>query len=175
MFQQALANLPRFEWRGVPFAAWLQRIAANAIADRWQAAQRESGVPERAPASEEDIERRTMLFRLVDTLPADQRRVRAKWNEAKAPTSSFNGARCRACGNWRGGRMAAKRSLADRFDELIAQMLVAERGTPVAPHDRRIASLARLADDLLDLPRPSFKARPKNDLERRARNEYDGS
>lgn len=36
VFQQALASLPRFEWRGAPFAAWLYRIAANAIADRWQ-------------------------------------------------------------------------------------------------------------------------------------------
>ena len=31
VFHQALANLARFEWRGVPFAAWLFRIAANAI------------------------------------------------------------------------------------------------------------------------------------------------
>jgi hypothetical protein len=138
VFQQALANLPRFEWRGVPFAAWLQRIAANAIADRWQAAQRESGVPERAPASEEDIERRAMLFRLVDTLPADQRRVRPKWNEAKAPTSSFNGARCRACGNWRGGWRGWRTTC----------------WICPAPASRRVR---------------------KNDLERRARNEYDGS
>src|SRR6266550_3545624 len=29
VFHQALANLARFEWRGVPFAAWLFRIAAN--------------------------------------------------------------------------------------------------------------------------------------------------
>jgi RNA polymerase sigma-70 factor (ECF subfamily) len=75
VFQQALANLPRFEWRGVAFAAWLRRMAANAIADRWQAARREAREPEREPAGEEDIERRAMLFQLVDTLPADQRRV----------------------------------------------------------------------------------------------------
>ena len=35
-FQQALANLKRFEWRGIPFAAWLFRIAANLISDRYQ-------------------------------------------------------------------------------------------------------------------------------------------
>lgn len=82
VFQQALANLPRFEWRGVAFAAWLRRMAANAIADRWHAARRESCEPEREPpepaselASAEDIERLAMLFQLVDTLPADQRRV----------------------------------------------------------------------------------------------------
>src|SRR6476660_3018001 len=36
VFQHALANLQRFEWRGVPFAVWLFRIAANAIADAWR-------------------------------------------------------------------------------------------------------------------------------------------
>ena len=78
VFHQALANLARFEWRGVAFAAWLRRMAANAIADRWHAARRESGEPEREPpdpAGEDDIERRAMLFQLVDTLPDDQRRV----------------------------------------------------------------------------------------------------
>ena len=34
VFHLALKSLPRFEWRGVPFAAWLFRIAANEIADR---------------------------------------------------------------------------------------------------------------------------------------------
>src|SRR5881296_1799872 len=34
VFQHALANLSRFEWRGLPFAVWLFRIAANSIADR---------------------------------------------------------------------------------------------------------------------------------------------
>src|SRR6185369_8892680 len=34
VFQHALANLSKFEWRGVPFAVWLYRIAANAITDR---------------------------------------------------------------------------------------------------------------------------------------------
>ena len=75
VFQQALANLPRFEWRGVAFAAWLKRMAANAIADRWHAARRDSGEPAGEPVSDEDIERRAMLFQLVDALPADQRRV----------------------------------------------------------------------------------------------------
>src|SRR5215831_421557 len=36
VFHHALANLPRFEWRGVPFAVWLFRIASNAIADAWK-------------------------------------------------------------------------------------------------------------------------------------------
>src|ERR1043166_2552779 len=36
VFHQALANLGRFEWRATPFAAWLFRIAANVIADRFE-------------------------------------------------------------------------------------------------------------------------------------------
>jgi RNA polymerase sigma-70 factor, ECF subfamily len=82
VFQQALANLKRFEWRGIPFAAWLFRIAANLISDRWQRTGREipddSGILESAqvsPAEIEEVERRATLFRLVDTLPAEQKRV----------------------------------------------------------------------------------------------------
>ena len=41
VFAQALANLPKFEWRGLPFAAWLIRIAANALADHWRRTARE--------------------------------------------------------------------------------------------------------------------------------------
>ncbi len=81
VFQQALANLGRFEWRGIPFAAWLLRIAANAIVDRSQRAAKERGNPTRNDLKEvrqvslEEVEQRARLFRLVDTLPADQRRV----------------------------------------------------------------------------------------------------
>ena len=82
VFQQALANLAKFEWRGVPFAAWLYRIAGNAIADPWQRTARETGDPiesdppaDRADSNPEEAERRARLFRLVNALPAEQRRV----------------------------------------------------------------------------------------------------
>ena len=82
VFHQALANIAKFEWRGAPFAAWLYRIAANAIADRWQRASREqgsaaSGDPaDRSEAVDvEKSERAARLFNLVDGLPEDQRRV----------------------------------------------------------------------------------------------------
>src|SRR2546428_3616838 len=78
VFHQALANLARFEWRGVPFAAWLLRIAANAIIDRAKRTAREHGVPgpdEPPETSLEEIEQRAQLFRLVERLPPDQRRV----------------------------------------------------------------------------------------------------
>lgn len=41
VFHRVLQHLPRFEWRGVPFAGWLMRIAANAIADRAERSARE--------------------------------------------------------------------------------------------------------------------------------------
>ena len=86
VFHQALANLKRFEWRGIPFAAWLYRIAANLISDRWQRSGREvaddsqietaqSKSGNLSPAEIEEVERRATLFRLVDTLPPEQRRV----------------------------------------------------------------------------------------------------
>ena len=31
-FAKALEDLPRFEWRGVPYSAWLYRVAANLVA-----------------------------------------------------------------------------------------------------------------------------------------------
>jgi len=81
VFHQALANLKKFEWRGIPFAAWLFRIAANLISDRWQRSGREISddaelaAAQASPARIEEVERRATLFRLVDTLPAEQRRV----------------------------------------------------------------------------------------------------
>ncbi|PYX44125.1 MAG: RNA polymerase subunit sigma-70 [Acidobacteria bacterium] len=81
VFHQALANLKRFEWRGIPFAAWLFRIAANLISDRWQRSGREVSddahinSAQASPAEIEDVERRATLFRLVDMLPAEQRHV----------------------------------------------------------------------------------------------------
>jgi RNA polymerase sigma-70 factor (ECF subfamily) len=80
VFHQALANLARYEWRGLPFAAWLLRIASNAIADSWKSKAREQGNPSSDELlahdiGMEDIEQRAKLFRLVTTLPDDQRRV----------------------------------------------------------------------------------------------------
>src|SRR5689334_8732648 len=43
VFHKALSNLERFEWRDVPFVAWLYRIAGNAIADRAKRTGREVG------------------------------------------------------------------------------------------------------------------------------------
>lgn len=78
VFHQALACIQRFEWRGVPFAAWLLGIAAKVIADRWEHLGKRREVPAdglELAAIDAAIEQRAMLFQLVDALPADQRQV----------------------------------------------------------------------------------------------------
>ena len=75
VFHHALANLGKFEWRGVPFSAWLFRIAANALMDRRKHAAREQGKPAPEEEAADPVERRAALFSLVSQLPEDQRRV----------------------------------------------------------------------------------------------------
>jgi RNA polymerase sigma-70 factor (ECF subfamily) len=76
VFRKALEHLPRYQSRGAPFVAWLLRIAANLLADRWHEAARESGDPAPEVAEPEaDLERRVMLFQLIERLPDVQRRV----------------------------------------------------------------------------------------------------
>ena len=85
VFQRALENLDRFEWRGVPFSAWLFRIAANALADHFNRAARTRNYediegfdpPDPSQFSTRgDVDAdRARAYQLVRTLPADQRRV----------------------------------------------------------------------------------------------------
>ena len=80
VFYKALANLKTYEWRGVPFVAWLLRIAANAIIDRSQRAFREQPMADDPPdpgvkPDMRAIEHRAQLFQLVKQLPETQRRV----------------------------------------------------------------------------------------------------
>src|SRR5712691_3107076 len=93
VFRKALASLPRFKWRGAPFAAWLFRIASNMIADRAKRVAKEvsldeAGATERGSSARvskgadtsqqrdlEDSERQALLFRLDDELAEDQGRV----------------------------------------------------------------------------------------------------
>ncbi|MGH7950143.1 MAG: RNA polymerase sigma factor [Candidatus Binataceae bacterium] len=78
VFHRALAGLPRFEWRGVPFAGWLFKIAANAIADHAKRQVKDREVPNFETNDDpplDEIEHRARLFRLVDSLASDQRDV----------------------------------------------------------------------------------------------------
>jgi RNA polymerase sigma-70 factor (ECF subfamily) len=77
VFREALAGIAKFEWRGVPFAAWLLRIASRAIADHFQRLGRETGNPLDEPEqpAPQEVERSAILFQLVDRLPEAQYRV----------------------------------------------------------------------------------------------------
>ena len=75
VFHHALANLKRFEWRGLPFLVWLLQIARNALADRWQRLARERGESAPDDGIPADADRRAMLSELVNGLPSDQQRV----------------------------------------------------------------------------------------------------
>ena len=80
VFHKALANIRKYEWRGAPFGAWLIRIAANSLADRAKRVTPETIDPDGLPGAStaEDMDRfedHARLFRSVDQLPADQRRV----------------------------------------------------------------------------------------------------
>jgi len=80
VFQQALANIGKFKWRGAPFVTWLYRIAANAIADQARKKSRETTETELTTNTAvdpdlEQVERCAQLFRAVDALPEDQRKV----------------------------------------------------------------------------------------------------
>jgi RNA polymerase sigma-70 factor (ECF subfamily) len=87
VFREALAGLGRFEWRGVPFVAWLLRIASRTVADHYKRSGRESGQPvhELEPIVPQEIERHVILFQLVDRLPDAQARVvRLRFVEQKS-------------------------------------------------------------------------------------------
>jgi RNA polymerase sigma-70 factor, ECF subfamily len=85
VFHKALANLASYQWRGVPFAAWLFRIASNALADQYKRASREQSSsdneqspdehPDLSPPNLDAIDYHARLFRLVDHLPAVQCQV----------------------------------------------------------------------------------------------------
>jgi RNA polymerase sigma-70 factor (ECF subfamily) len=79
VFHKALSNLPGFDWRGIPFAAWLLRIAANVTNDHWKRSAREELVEDPPETSHnltlDEVEQRARLFRMVAALPPDQRRV----------------------------------------------------------------------------------------------------
>lgn len=79
VFRHALGAIQSFQWRGVPFVAWLYRIAAHEIADHVakQTREQQGSIVDSEPSVDEAerVEQRATLFRLVDELPPDQRRV----------------------------------------------------------------------------------------------------
>jgi RNA polymerase sigma-70 factor, ECF subfamily len=86
-FQQALAALPKYEWRGLPFGAWLYRIAGNLIIRHRKHRSREFAVEDVTTYHVErdggdDVfdfvagrEASSELVDAVRTLPPDQQRA----------------------------------------------------------------------------------------------------
>ena len=80
-FAKALEELPRFEWRGVPYSAWLYRVAGNALAREkrkpaWAelAVDLPDGSPDLADVAATS-ERAATVRAAVAALPDDQRQV----------------------------------------------------------------------------------------------------
>lgn len=79
VFHSALHNIRKFRWQGTPFVAWLYRIAANEIADRAKRAARQAPPIDDVAAEETDeIERRAIVYQMVEKLPKAQREVIVK-------------------------------------------------------------------------------------------------
>jgi RNA polymerase sigma-70 factor (ECF subfamily) len=80
VFEKALAAIGRYEDRGLPFSAWLLRIAANAVIDRARRLQPPAISAEELSRLAEDSfleewEQAYWLRMHVAALPADQREV----------------------------------------------------------------------------------------------------
>ena len=78
VFHQALASIGQFEWRGIPFVAWLVGISAKVLAKKWHHDGKRVEVPVddlEWAGTDDRTEERALLFQLVDGLPDDQRLV----------------------------------------------------------------------------------------------------
>lgn len=85
VFLQALQHLPRFQERGLPFAAWLFRIAHNLVANWHRDRQRHPIFPlsenghdrssERVEATLERQEERERLLKAIRRLPPDRQQL----------------------------------------------------------------------------------------------------
>ena len=98
VFHKALANIHSFEWRGVPFAGWLLRIASNMIVDRSKRGGKEvtgqelPDLPDLGKRPKlEEADQCARLFGLVDQLPKDQRRVIGQFARATFAFQAITG------------------------------------------------------------------------------------
>jgi RNA polymerase sigma-70 factor (ECF subfamily) len=80
VFIKALRNIGRYQARGRPFACWLYRIAANAVADHFRHEPESRELPEGLPDREAQVETSAIrhlevddIWRLVARLPRQQR------------------------------------------------------------------------------------------------------
>ncbi len=80
-FAKAIEDLPRFEWRGVPYSAWLYRVAANLVARQarrpaWVDIESHQPVDGESPEKiVEQRDREAGVRAAVARLPHDQRQA----------------------------------------------------------------------------------------------------
>ena len=82
-FQRGLEDLPNFQWRGVPYSAWLFRVAGNLLSrDRRRPAwlELEEGTGADNPDGDPDslvvrLDENSRLHDAIRALPADQRQA----------------------------------------------------------------------------------------------------
>ena len=80
-FAKGLEELPRFEWRGVPYSSWLYRVASNLVTRHRQLPGWIELTPTHAadgespPEAVERLDRAQEVRAAVRDLPADQRQV----------------------------------------------------------------------------------------------------
>ena len=82
-FQRGLEDLPNFQWRGVPYSAWLYRVAGNVLSrDRrrpaWlelQDIQYRGDEPDQPEALVLQTEENSRLQEAIQALPPDQRQA----------------------------------------------------------------------------------------------------
>lgn len=82
-FQRGLEDLPNFQWRGVPYSAWLYRVAGNLLSrDRRRPAWLElqdlhyqGGVDEEPDQVVLRLDQNSRLHDAIQKLPADQRQA----------------------------------------------------------------------------------------------------
>jgi RNA polymerase sigma-70 factor (ECF subfamily) len=80
-FAKAIEELPRFQWRGVPYSAWLYRVAGNLVAREgrrpgWIELQPRLAADQADPAETVEARDRAAVVRAeVARLPRDQRQA----------------------------------------------------------------------------------------------------
>ena len=83
VFHRALNHIPNYNNKGVPFAAWLYRIARNVVSDHLRAHERESAAFERTasdlephdPGPEQQVEAKAAVLAALGELTEDQQQV----------------------------------------------------------------------------------------------------
>ncbi len=65
VFLKAWEAIPRFEWRGYPFSAWLYRLAHNVIVDHYRGSRDNEPLADRIPSLDRRVDPEASLQRTL--------------------------------------------------------------------------------------------------------------